>query len=91
VVGAAMQIGGDFERALIWPNGSTTPLDLNDFVNIPGATLIDAYRINNAGQILAEARLTGGGYAYYRLDPVPEPAAAVALLCAGMLPRRSRC
>jgi hypothetical protein len=37
---------------------------LNDFVDIPGATLIDAYRINNAGQILAETRLHACGYAY---------------------------
>jgi hypothetical protein len=50
----------------------------------------DAYRINNAVQILAEARLDTGGYAYYRLDPIPEPAALVALAGAVALlsPRR---
>ena len=74
VVGGAQQLGGDFDRALIWWRGSLTPQDLNLFVDIPGATLIDAYRINNAGQILAEARLHAGGYAYYVLTPVPEPA-----------------
>ena len=66
---------GDVVRALIWPNGSLVPQDLNLFVDLPGVTLIDAYRINNAGQILAEGLSDSGNYAYYVLTPVPEPGA----------------
>jgi hypothetical protein len=91
VVGGAQRLGGDFDRALIWWQGSLTPQDLNGFVNIPEATLIDAYRINNAGQILAEARLHAGGFAYYVLTPVPEPAGAVGcLILASIASLRSR-
>jgi hypothetical protein len=84
IVGGAYT-GIDFDRALIWLPGSDTPLDLNTMVDLPGVTLIDAYRINNAGQILAEARLDAGGFAYYRLDPIiPEPA-AMGLVCGLVL------
>ena len=88
VVGGAQHLGGDFDRALIWWQGSLTPQDLNLFVDIPEATLIDAYRINNAGQILAEARLHAGGYAYYVLTPVPEAGTSVVLLGASILAAR---
>ena len=83
---------GDVVRALIWPEGATAPLDLNTFVDIPGVTLIDAYRINNAGQILAEARLDdGSGFAYFRLDPVvPEPAGIAVMGFAGVAVLRRR-
>jgi len=83
---------GDVVRALIWPEGATAPLDLNTFVDIPGVTLIDAYRINNAGQILAEARFDdGSGFAYFRLDPiVPEPAGAGIVMLAGIAVNRRR-
>lgn len=90
IVGGAQVLGGDYGRALIWPNGSLVAQDLNLFVNVPGATLIQAYRINNAGQILAEARLDGGGFAYYRLDPIPEPAVALFSLVAGFAWDRRR-
>ena len=91
IVGGAQHLGGDFDRALIWWQGSLTPQDLNLFVDLPEATLIDAYRINNAGQILAEGRLNdGSGYAYYVLTPVPEPG-AVGLAAAGVIAlRRTR-
>ena len=75
---------GDWERALIWPNGSPTPIDLNDFVNVPGVTFIQGLDINNAGQILAEGRLHAGGYAYYVLTPVPEPS-TFALVGLGVI------
>jgi hypothetical protein len=88
IVGGAYT-GIDFDRALIWLPGSDTPLDLNTMVDLPGVTLIDAYRINNAGQILAEARLDAGGFAYYRLDPIiPEPAAMGAMIALGLIARR---
>jgi hypothetical protein len=81
VVGAAANFGPDFERALIWPNGSLVPLDLNQFIlNLPpGVTLIDAREINNAGQILGTGFSAATGYAYYVLTPVPEPSAAAVL------------
>ncbi len=93
LVGGASNFGGDVEKALVWFNGANTPQDLNTFVNIPGATLINGLDINNAGQIFAEARIdpsAGGGYAYYVLTPIPEPAsaAAVVLGVAGLLRRR---
>ena len=71
-------------RALIWPAGATEPMDLNAFVDIPGVTLIHAYRINNAGQILAEGLSDTGNYAYYVLTPVPEPQ-AVTLVGLGVM------
>ena len=80
---------GDWERALIWPNGSPTPIDLNDFVNVPGVTFIQGLDINNAGQILAEARLHAGGYAYYVLTPVPEPG-ALAVVALVLVARHRR-
>jgi uncharacterized membrane protein len=88
IVGGAQRLGGDFDRALIWWQGSMTPQDLNLFVDIPGVTLIDAYRINNAGQILAEGRLDAGGFAYYVLTPVPEPTFAGVLAAVVFLSRR---
>jgi hypothetical protein len=82
---------GDWEMALIWPNGSPTPMDLNDFVDVPGVTFIQGLDINNAGQILAEGRLDGGGFAYYVLTPVPEPAsAAVSLVLVAASRRKAR-
>jgi len=82
---------GDVVNALIWPAGSLTPLDLNLFVDIPNVTLLDAYRINNAGQILAEG-LGPDGFSYYRLDPIPEPAclAMVVMAVAGSMNRPRR-
>ncbi len=93
IVGAAADgPNGDFEVALIWLNGSRTPLDLNPMVtDLPaGVQLINAYRINNAGQILAEARFNdGSGFAYYRLDPiVPEPGGVAVIGLAAMALRR---
>jgi len=87
VVGAATPtLGADFTKALIWPNGSLEPQDLNAMVNLPGATVIRGMDINNAGQILAEARLDdGSGFAYFRLDPVvPEPAGIAVMGFAGV-------
>jgi hypothetical protein len=92
VVGAAANFGADFERALIWPNGSLVPLDLNQFiVDLPaGVTLIDAYQINNAGQILGTGFSPASGYAYYVLTPVPEPTAAAAACLLAVLAFRRR-
>lgn len=89
IVGGAQRLGEDYDLALIWPEGQLTPLDLNPMVlDLPaGVKLIDAYRINNAGQILAEGR-GPDGFSYYRLDPVvPEPAGAVGMLSLLLLTR----
>ena len=67
--------------ALLWPKGQTEPININELVDMPDVTLIRGLDINNAGQMLVEAPLNdGSGYAYYRLDPIPEPAAAVFLI-----------
>jgi hypothetical protein len=88
IVGAARN-SGDYEKALIWLNGSLTPQDLNLMVDMPGVTLIRAIDVNNAGQVLVEARLDGGGHAYYRLDPIPEPAAMfIAVGASAAITRR---
>jgi len=91
IVGGALGPIGEFAKALIWPAGSLTSLDLNLFVDIPNVTLLDAYRINNAGQILAEG-LGPDGFSYYRLDPIPEPAclAMVVMAVAGSMNRPRR-
>lgn len=86
IVGEAAPVGGDVERALIWRNGSRVAEDLNLLVDLPpGVTLISGMDVNHAGQIFAEARLDAGGYAYYRLDPVPEPGALLGLGAAAFV------
>jgi hypothetical protein len=90
IVGAASHYGGDVARALIWVPGANSPLDLNDFVDINGVTLIRAMDINDAGQILAEGLHDGGGWSYYLLSPIPEPAGLFFAAAGALLLRRRR-
>jgi hypothetical protein len=78
IVGVALSDTGAGVRALYWPPGATSPVDLNTLVDLPGVTLVEAMDINDAGQILA--RGTGG---YYIFTPVPEPGAALTFLVIG--------
>jgi hypothetical protein len=70
-------IGGVTSRvAVIWPAGSTDPVDLNSFVDPTlDVALVTATAINNSGQI-AGMYLDGitGSYGNYRLSfPDPDP------------------
>ena len=73
--------GGSRDKAVIWPNGSVDPIDLNLVTDLPPDTrLVEARDINDAGQILAV-----GNNSYYVLTPiVPEPA-SVASIGTGLL------
>lgn len=90
IVGAARN-GGDYEKALIWPNGSLVPQDLNLMVDIPGVTLIRGIDINNAGQILAEGfSPTANEFSYYVLTPVPEAMGTTGVVCSLIFCARGR-
>lgn len=89
VVGGAANFG-DFRKALVWPNGALTPQDLNLMVDLPGVTLIRGMDINDAGQILAEGRFATGGFGYFVLTPIPEPAMALGTASLVLLRRARR-
>jgi len=69
VVGYSWWDGGPHTRAFLWSNGFMT--DLNELL-LDGANweLLEAYAINNAGQIVG-AGIHGGQRMAFRLDPVP--------------------
>jgi uncharacterized membrane protein len=91
IVGGALGPNGRFDRALIWLEGSHTPIDLNNFVNIPNGYLTYAYRINDAGQILADVQFNDGSFGFMRLNPiVPEPVQMALVGVSAMLLRRLR-
>lgn len=90
IVGAARN-SGDYEKALIWLNGSLTPQDLNLMVDIPNVTLIRGMEVNNAGQILVEGfSELEQEFSYYVLTPVPEAACAIMVAMCLIPARRPR-
>ena len=78
--------GIDFSSAFLYRDGAM--FDLNLIVERPGVwSILDAYGINDAGQIAATACTEFGDCRAVRLDPipaVPEPQPA-ALMLAGLL------
>jgi probable HAF family extracellular repeat protein len=61
------------EHAVMWLPGSTDAVDMNSLIDpASGWVLIDAWDINNAGQIIGQA-LSSNGSGFYVLTPVPEP------------------
>jgi len=78
--------GIDFSSAFLYRDGAL--FDLNAIVERPGVwSILDAYGINDAGQIAATACTQEGDCRAVRLDPippVPEPRPG-ALLLAGLL------
>jgi hypothetical protein len=81
------------ETAVVYPNGSSTPTDMNKLIDpIPGVRLVRGIDVNESGQILVEGAAPDG-YCYYILTPVPEPAiGAIGVLTVAALVsiRRSR-
>ena len=74
--------GIDFSSAILYRDGSM--FDLNEIVERPGLwSILDAYGINDAGQIAATACTEFGDCRAVLLNPVPEPQPA-ALLLAGL-------
>jgi probable HAF family extracellular repeat protein len=81
---APLQLG----HAVLWENGVMA--DLNDLIPVgSGLLLTDAYRVNDVGQILAEAYANGVEYPVL-LTPVPEPATAALAAIAAVFSLRSR-
>lgn len=75
--------GIDFSSAFLYRDGSM--FDLNLIVERPGVwSILDAYGINDAGQIAATACTEFGDCRAVLLNPVPEPQPA-ALLLAGLV------
>jgi len=75
--------GIDFSSAFLYRDGSM--FDLNLIVDRPGVwSILDAYGINDAGQIAATACTEFGDCRAVLLNPVPEPQPA-ALLLAGLV------
>lgn len=68
-------------RAFLWESG--VMYDLNDRLDESGTGwyLIDAYAINNRGQIVGRALNPYGGGEAFLLTPIPEPSSLLALLC----------
>jgi hypothetical protein len=65
--------------AVIYPNGSTLPTDLNMLIDpLDGVRLARALDINEAGQILVEG-YGAGTFHHYVLSPTPEPTAHLLL------------
>ena len=78
VVGYSEINGGSDIRAFLYSNGTMT--DLNSLIDPAcGWTLLDAYAINDSGQIVGTAgNATGQTYAFL-LTPTPEPSSAILL------------
>jgi hypothetical protein len=74
-----------YETAVLYSHGSTTPIDVNTLVDLPGVHLEKVQDINDAGQLLV--RSDDG---FYLLSPVPEPAAIASILLIAVIIRRSR-
>lgn len=65
--------GGSRYYAALWESNSTIPVTLSSLVTIPNSYLVDAFGINDSGQIVA---LSGSGQAYLLtpVSSVPIPA-----------------
>lgn len=77
VVVGALKASGGFQRAALWDTNTNTNGDLNALVGegvLPAdITLIDAYAINNLGDIVGRAfNKATGNYSAYALRAVPE-------------------
>lgn len=92
-------------HAVIWPAGSTVPIDLNTLIDPSlGLTLESVSAINDAGQIVGAGLYdpnhlynpADGENAYFRptrvfiLTPVPEPAGVSAFVLFALILRRNR-
>ncbi len=91
IVGSSTTSGATARHAAAWNWSGTSPtptaIDLNTRVaNLPaGATLVEAFGINDLGQIVGYGDFAGGEHAFL-LTPVPEPGslALVGLAVGGL-------
>ncbi len=81
IVGTAYAIGNQKPVATLWQ--SSTIIDLNTQIDpSSGWQLLDAFAINNFGQILVGATRSGASYSLL-LTPIPEPSTLILLAIAG--------
>lgn len=79
--------GGSIQRAFL--HDGATMVDLNTLLDpsVSGWELLEAYDINEAGQIVGVGRINGE-FRGFVLTPVPEPATMTLLALAALLKRR---